>query len=122
MGWQNFGTNARTIGSLCGILVFLGTAASFIFDVIPYAKSADLAAVKREVGQQGDTLKAIQISVLRNEELARMNMLAALLDKMTQLPADSREYREVRSQRVSAEQQLGLVRDELATVKGRQLQ
>lgn len=117
MDWEIVGVRIRTLGSLAGFLVFVGGAISYTFDVIPYAKSSELAAVKADMSQVKTVLNSVLVEQKVSQELAWMERLDRLADRLQRISPDSPDYAEYRVQRVAAEQQLRVVRADLAAAR-----
>lgn len=117
---KDWGEKFRTLASICAVVMFLTGAASYVFGLIPYAKAAELTAVKAEMAQVKTVLNSVLVEQKVSQELQWMERVDRLADRLQRLPPESPDYTEFRSQRVAAQQQLRVVRDELTAARGRQ--
>ncbi len=108
----------RTFGAMIAIVGSLAGGVSWAFDLLPFAKASDLAAVKIEVASIKTTLATVIIGQKETTELQLMERIDAIADRLQRITPEAPNYGELRIERVSTQQRLRQVQDELAKVKG----
>lgn len=107
----------RTVGAAIAILGSFGVGFSYAFDALPVPKLSEFRALKTEVAQIKSSMAEVVIGQKENTELSLMLRIDSIADRLQRLAPDSRDYVEMRAERVVAQQRLRQVRDDLTAVK-----
>ncbi|MEI6283174.1 MAG: hypothetical protein WCP82_10770 [Alphaproteobacteria bacterium] len=116
-GWVE---KATGLGALVAIAGSLFAFLSWAFDLLPYAKAVDVAAVEKRVTSVEHGLTNLDIGQKETQELQLMDRVQALEDRLAKLPQTAADYADYRQQRLAAQQRLRQVQEQLAQARSRQ--
>lgn len=115
---KDWGERIRTLGALVALLGAVGALLLALFNALPVASASEVAILRIRVDAVENGFKDVRLKQTENQELALMQRLDTLTDKLERMGATAPDYASIRGDRVDVQQRLRAIRGELAVMRG----